>query len=218
MMAKGTENKEVGWRIDDNLHNGPIGAAECYSIIQDLPQGVDGESRVGDRVKPKSLELWGDITLNPNYNPDTRAIYVRVIIASQKSVKQSTAGAVAGIDTAHLLRSGIAGAAETNFDGTITSLRYPLNDNKFRKYHDRVYKLLPTGAGGFPLLQAQFSFKKALKSLPASLTYDAGAGDYCNNFAPFFAVGYCYADGSPADIAQQRIQTRVWSKLTYEDA
>lgn len=220
LISKEAENKEIGWRIDDHLHNSPISSNECYSIIQNLPESVTGEGRLGDRVKPKRLVVQGDVCINPEYNPDTRVMYVRVIMASQKNTKQAGSPTVAGIDTDHLLRpSDLTVGAETNFDGTLTKLRYPVNDNKFRVYYDKVFKLIPTStASGFPLLQSQFSFKKVFKQLPASLTYDAGAGDYCNNFAPFIAIGYCYADGGAADTLQQRVQTRVWSKLTYEDA
>lgn len=218
VISKETENKEVGWRVDDHIHNSPIGTNDCYSILQNLPAGTDGQSRLGDRVKPKRLVVEGDITINPGYNPDTRAMYVRVIIATQKNIKQ--AGTTVGnVDTDHLLRSGIAAAPEGPFDGTINTLRYPVNDNKFRVYHDKVYKLIPTSfASGFPLTQSQFHFKKVFKKLPASLTYDAGGGDYNNNFAPFIAIGYCYADGGAADTLQSRVQTRVWSKLSFEDA
>lgn len=218
LISKEAENKEVGWRVDDNLHNSAISSAECYSIIQDLPEGTDGQSRLGDRVKPKRLVVQGDVCINPGYNPDTRVMYVRVIIATQKNIKQ--AGATAGaVDTDHLLRPGTFGTAETNFDGTLAKLRYPINDNKFKVYYDKVFKLIPTStASGFPLLQSQFSFKKVFKKLPASLTYDEGSGDYNNNFAPFIAIGYCYADGGVPDTVNQRVQTKVWSKLTYEDA
>lgn len=219
MINRGREDKEAGWRIDDNLHNSAITAADCYSVIQDIGQGVDGSERVGDRIKPKSLVVRGDICINPGYNPDTRVMYVRVIIASQKNVKQSAGGALP-IDTDHLLRPALVGGPlETNFNGTVQALRYPVNNNKFRVYMDKVFKLVPTSqASGFPLVQSQFSFKKVFKQLPSSLTYDQGGGDYCNNFAPFLAVGYCYADGGAPDTINQRVLTKIWSQLTYEDA
>lgn len=219
MISKDAENKEAGWRIDDNLHNSAITAADCYSVIQDIGEGTGGSERLGDRIKPKSLVVRGDIHINPGYNPDTRVMYVRVIIASQKNVKQSAAGALP-IDADHLLRPALTGGpTETNFNGQIAALRYPVNDNKFRVYMDKVFKLVPTAAAsGFPLVQSQFSFTKKFKQLPASLTYDEGGGDFCNNFAPFVAVGYCYADGGVPDTINQRVQTHIWSKLTYEDS
>ena len=196
MINNEVEDKEVGWRVDDHLHNSPITAADCYSIIQDIGEGTGGNERNGDRVKIKSLRLVGDVCINPEYNPDTRVMYVRVIVAAQKNVKQATGGALP-IDTDHLLRSGDGAVGEeTNFDGTITKLRYPVNDNKFTVYMDKVYPLIPTStASGFPLLKAQFHFKKFFKKHPVNLLFDAGGGDYPNNFAPFLAIGYCYADG-----------------------
>ena len=120
MLHGQVENKEISWRVDDNLHNSPIGAADCYSLIKDISEGSASYERDGDRVKPKYLEINGDITVNPGYNPDTRVMYVRVIVAQQKNTKQSAAGVVAGIDTDHLLRSAdpVIGA-ETNFDGSL---------------------------------------------------------------------------------------------------
>lgn len=218
MISKEAENKEVGWRVDDHLHNSSITTNECYSIIGAVPSGTDGQSRLGDRIKPKTLTVSGDVCINPSYNPDTKVMYVRVIMATQKNIKQA-GSTVGNVDTDHLLRPGLTATPETNFNGYITNLRYPVNDNKFRVYYDKIFKLVPTSAAsGFPLVQSQFSFKKVFKKLPATLTYDEGGGDYNNNFAPFIAIGYCYADGTLPDTTNQRIQTSVWSKLSYEDA
>ena len=174
MIAKETENKEVSWRLDDNLHNSPIAAADCYSILKDVGEGTAGNERLGDRIKIKSIKVCGDVTINPDYNPDTRVMYVRVIMAQQKNTKQAAAGVVANIDTAHLLRTGDGTVGEeTNFDGTLQKLRYPINDNKFVVYYDKIFKLIPTStASGFPLLQAQFHFKKYFKKHPVNLTFD----------------------------------------------
>lgn len=220
MISGQVENKEVSWRVDDNLHNSPITANDCYSIIKNIPEGNTSYQRDGDRIKPKFLMVSGDVSVNPGYNPDTRVMYVRVIVASQKNTKQSAAGVVAGIDTDHLLRSGDATiGAETNFDGTLTKLRYRVNDNKFRVYFDKVFRLCPTSAAsGFPLTDNQFSFQIGTTKLPANLSFDEGAGDYPNNFAPFLAIGYCYADGGVPDTLNSRIITKVSSKLIYEDA
>lgn len=220
MINKEIEDKEVGWIVDANLHNSAIGAADCYSLIGPIVEGDSSQNRTADRIKPKSLVITGDVHINPGFNPDTRVMYVRVIIAQMKSNKRAGTTTTA-TDTAHLLRPAFAGGPETNYDGTLANAQYPLNDNLFRKYMDKTFKLVPTStASGFPLLQAQFKFKKVFKSknLPATLTYDEGGGDYCNNFAPFIAVGYCYADGGVPDTINQRVQTQIHSRLTFEDA
>lgn len=220
MIQGQVENKEVGWRIDDHLHNSPITATECYSILKDIPEGNASNQRDGDRVKPKFLMVRGDISINPGYNPDTRVIYARVIIASQKNTKQSAAGVVAGIDTDHLLRTGDATVgAETNYDGSLVHARYRVNDNKFKVYYDKTFELCPTSAAsGFPLTNNQAYFQFGTTKLPAFLSFDEGGGDYPNNFAPFIAIGYSYADGGVPDTLNSRLITKVSSVLVYEDA
>lgn len=218
LIDKGSENKEKGWIVEQTSHNSAITTADCYSIVQNIPEGTTGETRLGDRIKPKSLVVKGVVSLDPLFQPDTKPMYVRVIIATQKDIKLagSTVGAV---DTDHLLRSANAPASEVPFDGTRMALNYPVNNNKFRVYMDKTFLICPTAsASGFPLTNSQFRFQKSFKQLPASLTYDAGSGDYNNNFAPFIAVGYAYANGSAPDTTSTRINTSIHSILTFEDS
>lgn len=217
-MDKNTENKEIGWTVEEARHNSAIGVGDCYSIINAIPEGTDGQSRLGDKIKPKSLTVKGVIALDPDFQPDTKPMYVRVIIASQKDVKVAGTTAVS-VDAGHLLRPGDTASPEVAFDGNRMRLNYPVNDNKFRVYMDKVYLLCPTAsASGFPLTHAQIRFQKKFKQLPASLIYDAGNGDYNNNFAPFIAVGYAYADNSAPDVLATRVNTSIHSKLAFEDA
>lgn len=217
LIDRDTENKEVGWLVEQTSHNSAISTNDCYSIIQNLPEGTTGETRLGDRIKPKRLEVRGVVSLDPAFQPDTKPLYVRVIIATQKDVKLagSTVGA---IDTDHLLRAANGGAPEVPFSGNRLELTYPVNNNKFRVYMDKTFLLCPTSAAsGFPLTNAQFKFKKVIKT-PATLTYDSGSGDYNNNFAPFIAIGYAYADRTAPDTITTRVSTSVHSILSFEDA
>lgn len=218
LIDKNSENKEIGWRVEQASHNSAITAADCYSILGAIAEGTSGETRLGDRIKPKSLVVRGCIGLDPLYQPDTKPMYVRIIIATQKDIK--VAGSTAGnVDTAHLLRSGDVGAPEVPFNGNRLELTYPVNDNKFRVYMDKTYLLCPTSAAsGFPLDRSQFVFTKVFKKLPASLSYDAGNGDYNNNFAPFIAIGWAYTDGSAPSTTLTRVNTAIHAKLAFEDS
>lgn len=219
MISRTTENKHVGWVVENALHNSAISSADCYSVINAIPQGTTENTRIGSSIKPLSLTVSGVVSINPGYNPDTRVMYARVIIATQKSIKR--AGATAGnVDAAHLLLSGDATTGpEEDFDGTRRTLQYPVNKDNFRVYYDKIFPLYPTSAAsGFPLNASQFKFKKVINKLPAHLTFDEGGGDYTNNFAPFICVGYCYADGGVGDVANQRLSTQIQSELTFEDA
>lgn len=219
IIDKDVENKEVGWVVEATSHNSAITAADCKPIVQNIAEGTDAQSRLGDKIKPKYLEVSGTVALDPQYQPDTKPMMVRIIIASQKDIKVASSVSAGNVDTTHLLEPAFAGAPQVPFNGNAANLSYPINNNKFKVYMDKTYTLCPTAAAsGFPLTNAQFKFKKVFKSLPASLGFDQGNGDYANNFAPFLAIGYAYPDGTAADVATTRVKTYVFSKLKFEDA
>lgn len=217
MLHQNTENKEVGWRIQANVaHNSGITNADLVPIVPQIVSGTDGSSRLGDRVKPLSLIVKGVVSVWEN--PDTRPFYVRIIMASQKDVK---VGSKVGLDTdpQHLLRTAIPGASEIAFSGNRQELDYYVNDNKFKVYYDKQFLITPsTAASGQPQKGSQFKFSKTFKSLPSQFSFDEGNGDWVNNFAPFFAIGYAYADGGAPDTVTTRINCEAYARLTYEDA
>lgn len=216
MLDKNTENKEIGFNVEATTHNSAITNADLVPIIPEIASGTDSQTRLGDRVKPTSLIVKGVVSMADN--PDTKPLYVRVLILSQKDVKVGSAVGTA-TDPAHLLRPAIAGAPEVAWTGTRPELNYFVNDNKFKVYMDKKFLLTPSSsASGVPQVGSQFTFQKKFKSLPAHLSFDEGNGDWPNNFAPFFAIGYCYADGSAPDTVATRISTNIYSRLTYEDA
>lgn len=216
MLDRNTENKEIGLNVEATSHNSGITNPDLVPIIPQIASGTDSQTRLGDRIKPTSLVVRGVVSMADN--PDTRPIYVRVLMLSQKDVK---VGSKVGTDTDpdHLLRSAIVGAPEVAWTGTRPELNYYVNDNKFKVYYDKTFLLTPgSAASGNPLVGSQFKFQKRFKSLPAQLSFDEGNGDWPNNFAPFFAIGYCYADGGAPDTVTTRISTNIYSRLTYEDA
>jgi len=220
MLHQNTENKEVGLRVEPNVvHNSAITNADLVRILPKITSGVDGSSRLGDRVKPLSLKVKGIVSINEN--PNTNPFYVRVMMLSQKDVKTSS-GIGVGTDPDHLLRCAIPGASEIPFSGNRQELNYPVNDNKFRVYFDKQYLIAPVSTVGLSAGNSaqfsQFKFAKTIKGLPAHLSFDEGNGDDANNFAPFLAIGYAYADGTAPDVTVTRISTEIYSKLTYEDA
>jgi len=217
MIHQNQENKEVGWRIQANIaHNSGITNADLVPIVPQIGPGTDGSTRIGDKVKPLRLTVKGIVSVDEN--PDTRPFYVRVLMLSQKDVK---VGSRVGTDTdpAHLLRTAIPGASEIAFSGNREELDYYVNDNKFKVYYDKQFLITPaSAASGNPLKGSQFKFSKTFKSLPSHFTFDEGNGTWVNNFAPFFAIGYAYADGGAPDTVATRINCEAYARLTYEDA
>lgn len=216
--ARAIPNKCIGWNVESIVdHNSAIGNADCYPLLQQISTGDEIYHRSGDRVKPKSFTVKGHIALNPDQNPDTSPMYVRVVIAQQKDVRCT--GDYGDLDTSHLLKPCLAGAPEQPFNGNEIELAYPINRDKFRVYMDKTFLITPGGAAsGNPRTGAQKKWAYRFKQMPSTLTYDQGNGDYANNFAPFVALGYAYADANRVDTLGTRIQHSVFSQLSFEDA
>ena len=218
MIGKEVENKLVGHVIETAvLHNSAIANADMVSVLPQITSGTTAQTRLGDRIKPKSLVLRGNISVDPGVT-DNKVLYVRVIIASQKDIK---VGSQVGTSTdpQRLLRTGVPGASDQiPFNGNRNELLYKVNDLKFRVYMDKVFALAPQGAttGDQPRSCVRFSY--AFKKLPSSLSFDEGNGNWANNFAPFIATGYAFADGTAPDIVATRVSTDYHATLAFEDA
>lgn len=228
-IARKLENKRVGFTVEGNVsHNSPIGVADCVPLIGGIAQidpafGNNTQQRIGDRIQPKSLRVRGIVALRPDTQSSTQSLYVRVFILSQKDIKSSNTIIGGGVDVAHLLSpdyNTVPGADTQSYDGNTACTYMPVNTDKFRVYYDRVFKLAPatnnTVQNDMNCFRWSYTFSKS--KLPQALTYDAQNGTYANNFAPFLALGYCYADGSMPDTVSTKIRSNCDSLLTFEDA
>lgn len=216
-VGRTMENKKIGWTIDVAQHNSAISTADCYPVLQLIPKGDYSYNRDGDRIKPKSLIVRGVVSLvNTANQPNNTPIFARIVIAAQKDVKVATSTNTQ-CDAAHLLRPATPGADQLQFTGQLLQLNYPVNDLKFRVYMDKVVKLTPVTTASLETRGTQsYRFYKRIPC-PASLTFDAGNLDSPNNFAPFYALGYAYQDGTSPDVLSTRIFSSVSSILTFED-
>lgn len=206
----------------DVLHNSAIGSADCEPVIMQIPQGTDSNKRVGDRISPKSLTVHGVVAINPDAAPYStpKDLYVRVLLLAQKDLKSGAAILGGSVDSGALLRSGFGGTGDTEpFSGDTNQLLIPVNTNLFRVYMDKQFKLDSSNlaAGTSAPISAKWSYTFTKKNLPASLYFDEGNGDWPNNFAPFVAIGYAYADGTSPDTVGTRIISNVYSQLRFED-
>jgi len=189
-------------------------------LIQQISSGTGAQERIGDRIKPKSLVLRGVVSFTPDTCTTSQNLYVRLLVLTQKNLKVGSQIAAGDVDTAHLLRPGYAGADQQAFAGLTRNLYEPINKDLFHVYMDKVVKLTASVVAGggveqMPSYSARY-YKKI--RLPASLTYDDGNGNWANNFAPFFAMGYAYSDGSTDLPTYTRFINTCSSFLEYEDA
>lgn len=229
MLSRNAENKVIGYRVEQNVgHNSAISSADCEPLVPeihpiDAAVGSTATQRIGDRIKPKSLTVKGVISYNTANLNNVSDLYVRVIIASQKDIKVGSQILAGSVDTGALLRPGfdVAGTDQVPFNGNTIELQFPINRDKFRVYYDKVFKLSgrsENGVEAVPGLSRRFAYRFKEGNLPASLTFDEGNADWPNNFAPFMAIGYCYADGTSPDTVTTRLITNVFSQLEFEDS
>lgn len=217
-IARSSENKAAGFRVENSVqHNSAIGTADCLPLIGQIRQGQTAETRLGDRITPKRLRVRGVLGISPDQQSNTKSLYVRVMILAQKNIKVGSAIG-ASVDTAHLLKSSVDGTAEIAYSGSTFNINDPINTDLFRVYMDKTVKLSPATNTTVQNEKGYARWSYTFKSLPASLTFDEGNGDWANNFAPFFAVGYAYADGTVPDTVATRLTSTTQSILTFEDA
>lgn len=225
MIAKNLENKRVGFQVETAvLHNSAISGADCEPLVQEIVSINTSNTqstttmRIGDKIRPKRLTVKGVVSLRPeNANSTAQDIYVRVIIASQKSIKVGSQVLAGSVDTSRLLKPGFATDDQAPFSGETEELSYPINTEAFKVYYDKIFKLHgPTDNSSFPAYSKRWSY--TFKDMPASLTFDEGNGNWPNNFAPFVGIGYAYADGTNPDTVTTKLVTHTTSFLDYEDA
>lgn len=223
MISRHSENKSVGYIIENAvLHNSAITSADCEPIISEIAMGNDSFNRDGDRVAPKSLVVKGTIALNGSSITGgyTKVpLNVRVMILSAKDIKVGSQILSGAVDTNDLLEPNIAVANEVDYSGSTVNALFPVNRDAFRVYYDKTFTLCgsePEGVEAITKYSVNWSYR--FKSLPSSLTFDNGNGDWPNNFAPFLAIGYSFPDGSSPDTLSRRLVSTAYSKLVFEDA
>lgn len=231
VYSRNTENKLIGWVVEKNVsHNSAISGADCEPLIQQITEldstvAPSATQRVGDRVTPKSLMVKGMVSLKPSTSSSCQPVFVRVVIAAQKSIKVGSQVIAGAVDTNRLLRPGFStglGSDQIPFSGNTAELQFPINKDLFRVYYDRIIRLgsgVASGSGPdapYPDYGKMWSYR--FKQLPTSLTWDAGNGDWNNNFAPFVAIGYAYSDGTVPDTVTTKIVSNTTSHLMFEDA
>lgn len=221
VISRNAEDKVAGVPVETNvLHNSGIASADCQPLIMQIPQGVSANQRLGDRIRPKTLRVRGVIGVNPEAQFTTsKEVYVRVMLLAQKDLKTGTQILASAVDAGALLRAGYGGTGDAiTFTGITNNVLMPINTNLFRVYYDRQFKLdLCLTDPGKTTHTRQWSYTFTKKHLPASLFFDEGNGDWPNNFAPFVAIGYAYADGTAPDIVTTNIITNTWAQLSFED-
>jgi len=223
-IAKNSENKVIGWTPENNTyHNSGITPADCVPLMGKILQGTESYERLGDRITPKRLTIRGVISMRDVAFNTSQNLFARIVIATQKTIKQGVQIGGGLVATGQLLKPNLPTSPQVSFSGNAIEFNYPINTDLFRVYMDKIVKLSPVytlspNTSGCPTPSTTFRWSYTFKSLPSSMSFDDAVPDWVNNFAPFLAIGYGYADGSAPDTLAQKLVSFNCSQLSYEDA
>lgn len=218
------------------MFNGSIaGVGEVYPIIPQVPKNstdsITAYGRLGDKITPKSLKMWGSICIATAAH---KRIRVRMFVLTAKSIK--CAVNKADVDIVHLLNDGQTDGG-VQFDGTVQRRDFPVNTNKFTVLSDRSYDLFQsygtsvTGAeleegttGAAPRYRSDSPNERSAVHFsldiptPATLQYAVASGNDPTNYFPFVVVGYTELDTNPASTSGTEIAVSCSSMLRFDDS
>jgi len=193
-----------------------------------LTQGADDYQRVGNKIRPTSVAVSLKIGLN---SLDLSANSLIGVIYYGTSRTEKTWQNNNPLQTAAILDNG--DGANASFNGVRYDLTKPL-DKKIVNARRITFRLSKTAGiqnfdnGGAGTLQGNFSTSNGLSEksfmlrfrAPKSLSYQQATSTYPSNYAPWYAVGFCHADGSPLTAADQQNLVNVNSKchMYFKDA
>lgn len=199
-----------------------------YPAIPQLTQGVGDFQRIGNVVQPTSVGVSLKIGLNP-VSVDVKSLYVVIYYGVSKAYKTWANGSP--VQTAAILDNG--DGTNVAWAGVRGQLNIP-TDKKMYTLRRKIIKLSKTEGvqngdvnpaavkGNYATSNGNSCKNTFLKfKLPASLKYNQAGDRYPQNFAPFFGVGFCHADGSPLTIPgddQQLVNIESRCHMYFKDA
>lgn len=230
VMRSVVETKQAFHQNPLTYFNSAIsGAGDCLQVIPSIAQGTLDSQRIGDRVSPQSLSIRGWLNMvpqDPTQSLGVRRIGVRLMIVSVKAYPTyAVAAANTGTWMPGLLKKG---GTTTSFTGALDDLYAPINTdlitchyNKVFFLHQAMYYAGTTNvsttyeAGGMTRF-----FRKTFKFKNKVWKYDTAVsgGLSPTNAGHCLLLGYCFLDGTGADVLTTRVSSQTDMILNYEDA
>lgn len=207
---------------------GSLAAADYKPALPTLTQGTDDYQRVGNVVKPKSVAVSVKVGLNPE---NVQACSLLGVIYYGTSKDKKTWQGELPVDDGQILDDG---------DGTTSAwggVKYLLNSPIDRHGYNLkriVFRLSKTvgiqngDISGALVEQGNFSTSNGMSvknfmlrfKTPVNLQYKGQANTVPSNFAPFWGIGFCHADGSALTEGDRTSLVQVTSKchMYFKDA
>lgn len=191
----------VFWYTQGNMPN----ITNFYPAIPALTQGTDDYERVGNKIHLSNLALSVRVGFNAQ---DTKAQSLLGVLIYGVDKAGKTWNNVHPLQTASILDNG--DGTNTTFGGTRADLNKPL-DKKLVTARRIVFRLSKTeglqnsDVSGASVVAGNYSTSNGLseksfllkfKNYPRNLMYATHTDTFPQNFAPWWAIGFCHADGS----------------------
>lgn len=236
VVGRTEETKYVANAVDAN--KAPLAtlwyAAPSIAAVGDfnpalptLTQGTDDYQRVGNKIQPKSLAVSLKIGLRAE---DLSANSLIGVIYYGTSRTEKTWQNNNPLQTAAILDNG--DGTNTIFGATRYDLTKPL-DKKIVNARRITFRLSKTAGiqnsdnGGATTVPGNFSTSNGLSEktfmlrfkVPKTLVYQQNTATMPTNYAPWYAIGFCHADGSPPQAADaQLVNVNAKCHMYFKDA
>lgn len=196
--------------------------------IPSLLQGVGDYQRIGQRIQPVSISTTLQIGLNPE-DLSANTLYVCVWYGTAKNGGSwananplPTVNVLDNGDGTDVAWAGLRGQLNLPFDKTLVSLKrivFRLSKTAGIQNSDNGGPMTPPGAystsNGLSSKSITLRFKP-----PKTLVYNLIGDTYPQNYAPFYYIGFCHADGSNFVPATDNTLVTVSSRthMRFKDA
>lgn len=192
-----------------------------------LTQGTDDYQRIGAKIQPVSVAVSLKIGLNPL---DLSANSLIGVIYYGTSKTEKTWQNNNPLQTANILDNG--DGTNTSFGGTRFDLTKPL-DKKLVSARRITFRLSKTAGiqnsdnGVATTVPGNFSTSNGLSEktfmlrfrAPKSLMYQINTSTYPSNYAPWYAIGFCHADGSALTLSDANlVNVNAKCHMYFKDA
>lgn len=234
-IHRNDETKYIATQVADLNFSAPIGsAADCVPLVPKIVQGTDDFQRIGRKVKP--VRSYVDVFLGFNQNIDgsplqtSQQIYAVLYVVTSKIWKNFNNLPTGPGIFDKLLDNG--DGTSSAFQGSLTDLAKPINEDEFRGLRKIVVKLTRNpglqnnanvAGGGLSTNLYTMSARVRIPVKLPTLTYDdttppPTTGSYPVNCAPVMCIGWCYTDGSLVGLADAVLHVNARHHVWYKDA
>jgi hypothetical protein len=208
-------------------------SANIFPIMPSIGRGTQPNSRVGNKLNPRSLIIKGYVTLDMADNTaDYDRICIRLIAGFPKQFPLNAQAQQDIIDnpganwTNELIDLGGSNGA---FDGTLRALQSPVNREIFtvkkqvfmKLSRPRFYDAPLVGNDAYRYSGNSTRFFTMKIRTPKTLLY-TDSGTNATNFAPVLCAGYTLLNGAtpgtPSAVSPKPLTISFTSRFVYEDA